>query len=474
MRMTMKVRKKIAGVEGVKSLRTTRTQNALFIALVLCFTTAAAAREREPNSSYAERRAKLAAQVDGPVILFGYTGQEDASPAYVFAQEDYFYYLTGHNEEGAAVLIVPNPPAGQAYDGPREVLYLPARNLQAERWNGVRIGPDDPNITRRTGFAAVKNFAALKDDLAALGKIYPAFHTLLPPARRAAGYPHRQNWLDWLKQAVSGAEFKDATATIATLRQIKSPSEMRLLTKAIEASMDAHLEAMSMMRPGLWEYEVAAKMEYVHKSAGCEGEGYAPIVGAAFNSTVLHYSMPVNQIKDGDIIVLDVGAKCDGYVADITRTLPANGKFTPRQREIYEIVLGAQDAVFAAMKPGMTMGGQGENSLGRIATDYINSHGKDRNGDPLGKYFIHGLGHHIGLYVHDPGPPRPLEPGMVLTVEPGIYIPEENLGVRIEDIVLITETGYRLLTARLPRTVEDVEKEMARARREEAKPAAAN
>lgn len=436
------------------------TRIALVIISALCVAAGAAAREREPNPGYAERRAKLRAQVDGPVIVFGYTGQEDASPAYVFAQEDYFYYLTGHNEEGAAVLIVPDPPAGQTYDGPREVLYLPARNLQAERWNGVRIGPDDANIGARTGFAAVKNFATLKDDLAALGKIYPAFHTLLPP-RRAAGYPHRQNWLDWLKQAVPGAEFKDATTAIATLRQIKSPSEMRLLTKAIEASMDAHLEAMRMMRPGIWEYEVAAKMEYVHKAAGCEGEGYAPIVGAGFNSTVLHYSMPVNQIKEGDVIVLDVGAKCDGYVADITRTLPASGKFSARQREIYEIVLGAQNAVLAAIKPGMTMGGPGENSLGRIATEYINSHGKDRNGDPLGKYFIHGLGHHIGLYVHDPGPPRPLEPGMVLTVEPGIYIPEENLGVRIEDIVLITETGYKLLTARLPRSVGDVERAMA-------------
>jgi TonB family protein len=201
-------------------------------------------------------------------------------------------------------------------------------------------------------------------------------------------------------------------------------------------------------------------MEYVHKSGGCEGEAYAPIVGSGFNSTVLHYSMPVNQIKDGDVIVLDVGAQCSGYAADITRTLPASGKFSPRQREIYEIVLGAQTAVLAAIKPGMTMG-RGPSGLGQIAMDYIDSHGKDKNGEPLGKYFIHGLGHHVGLHVHDPGPPRPLEPGMIVTIEPGIYIPEENLGVRIEDMVLITETGYKLLTARLPRTIEDVERTMA-------------
>lgn len=423
-----------------------------------------AAREREPQGSYAERRAKLRAQVDRPLIVFGFTGQEDASPAYVFDQEEYFYYLTGHNEEGAAVLIVPDPPAGQTYDGPREVLYLPARNLQVERWNGVRMSPDDPNIGGRTGFATVKPTTAIRADLEALAKIYPAFHTLLPSQRQVAGYPHRQYKLEWLKQALPGAEFKDVTGAIAAMRQIKLASEIALIRKSAELSMDAHLEAMRMMRPGIWEYEVAAKMEYVHKSGGCEGEAYAPILGSGFNSTVLHYSMPVNQIKDGDVVVLDVGAQCNGYAADITRTLPANGKFSPRQREIYEIVLGAQNAVLAALKPGMTMG-RGEKGLGQIATDYINSNGKDRNGEPLGKYFIHGLGHHVGLNVHDPGPQRPLEPGMVVTIEPGIYIPEENLGVRIEDMVLITETGYELLTARLPRTVEDVERTMAEAKK---------
>ncbi len=439
----------------------------LALLATLCLLAAAApvadAREREPESSYAARRATLRAQVNDPVIVFGFTGQEDASPAYVFNQEHYFYYLTGHNQEGAAVLLIPEPPAGQTDDGPREVLYLPARNLQAERWNGVRLGPDDPNIGGRTGFATVKPTTALRADLEALAQVYPALYTLLP-VPGAPGYPHRQYKLDWLKQALPGAEFKDVTSVIAALRQIKSPSEIKLIEKAAAVSMDAHLEAMRMIRPGLWEYEVAAKMEYVHKSGGCEGEAYAPIVGSGFNSTVLHYSMPVNQIQDGDVIVLDVGAQCSGYAADITRTLPASGKFSPRQREIYEIVLGAQAAVLAALKPGMTMG-RSPNGLGQIAMDYINSHGKDRSGEPLGKYFIHGVGHHVGLYVHDPGPPRPLEPGMVVTIEPGIYIPEENLGVRIEDMVLITETGYELLTARLPRTVEDVERAMAGAKK---------
>ena len=205
-------------------------------------------------------------------------------------------------------------------------------------------------------------------------------------------------------------------------------------------------------------------MVEVHAMGGSEAEGYAPIVGAGPNSTALHYDKLSRKIEDGDIVVLDVGAQYSGYSADITRTLPANGKFTPRQREIYEIVLGAQNAALAAIKPGMDYCQRGSKSVHKIAYDYINSHGKDLHGKSLGQYFIHGLGHDIGLDVHDPGDYcKPLEPGMVVTVEPGIYIPEENLGVRIEDDILITETGYKFLSERLPRNPDEIEKIMAEA-----------
>ena len=224
------------------------------------------------------------------------------------------------------------------------------------------------------------------------------------------------------------------------------------------------MKAMKMLRPGLWEYQVAAKMVETHAMGGSEAEAYAPIVGAGPNSTALHYDNLGRKIQDGDIVVLDVGAQYSGYAADITRTLPANGRFTPRQREIYEIVLGAQNAALAALKPGADMCRKGKQSLGKIAYDYINSHGKDQHGKPLGQYFIHGLGHNIGLNVHDPGDGcKPLKPGQVVTVEPGIYIPEENLGVRIEDDVLITESGYELLSSKLPRGSQEIEKIMAEA-----------
>ena len=423
------------------------------------------ARVREPNNVYAERRARLRAQVDGPVVLFGYTGREESTPSYVFHQEENFYYLTGHNEPGAALVLVPDNSNGKSWDGPRETLFLPPHDRVRERWEGLRMAPGDPGVAEKTGFDDVVPFSNLRGELERLAKVFPSFYTLLPGATDV-GYPHARQWTSWLYPMVPHTQFRGIAERIGVLRQIKSPGELELLTRAIELSVDAQLEAMKMLRPGLYEFQVAAQMEYVHKNGGCEREAYAPIVGTGFNSTILHYSGLRDPIRDGDVVVLDVAGQYSGYSADITRTLPANGKFTPRQREIYEIVLGAQNAALAALRPGMTLGHSGPNSLYRIAYGYINSHGKDTHGQSLGRYFISDLGHHIGLLVQDAGDRyRPLEPGMVVTVEPGIYLPEENLGVRIEDDVLITESGYKLLTARLPRTMEEIEKIMAEAQK---------
>jgi len=417
--------------------------------------------ERQPLSVFAERRARLVAAVSAPVVLFGYTGHEEANPSYVFMQEENFYYLTGHNEEGAALLLMPESAEQKGWSGAREILYLPPRDLAEERWNGPRLGPDDPGIQEKTGFARVETFAKLRDALAALAKNYPEIYTELP-GPHDEGYPHAANWSKWVKDLAPQASLKDVSSAVGTLRAIKSPGELAQMQKAIEPSIDAHLAAMKMMRPGLYEYQVAARMVEIHAYAGCETEAYSPIVGTGFNSTVLHYNKLDRRIEDGDIVLLDVAGQYSGYASDITRTIPANGKFTPRQREIYEIVLGAQNAAMEALKPGMTLSGQGPASLQKIAMDYIDSHGKDKEGRSLGRYYIHGLSHHVGLDVHDPsGPARPLEPGMVITIEPGIYIPEENLGVRIEDDVLITPTGYKQLTARLPRSVDEIEKIMA-------------
>src|SRR5204862_559190 len=206
--------------------------------------------------------------------------------------------------------------------------------------------------------------------------------------KELGGYPHEKAVVDWLQLAAPQAKLKDIRTQINTLRQIKSPGEIAFLKQAIDLSVDSHLEAMRLMRPGLYEYQVEAKMVEVHAWGGSEAEGYAPIVGAGPNSTALHYDRLARKIEDGDIVVLDVGAQYSGYSSDITRTLPANGKFTPRQREIYGVVLGAQNAVFAALKPGMNFCKSGDRSLYKISYDYINTDGKDLHGKKLGQYYI--------------------------------------------------------------------------------------
>jgi len=434
-------------------------------------------REREPNSIYAARRAKLAAEVEAPIVLWGLTGREESLQAYIFAQDEDFYYLTGHNEEGAAMVIWPSGKSADASsananssDAGSSTLFLPAKDPAKEKWNGIRMSPSDPGIEARTGFSFVKPFGEMRATVEKLAKTYSNLYTILPYESELGGYPHEKEVVDWLQLAAPQVKLKDIRQQIWAMRPIKSPGEIAFLKEAIDLSLDAHLEAMKMMRPGLYEYQVGAKMVEVHAMGGSEAEGYAPIVGAGPNSTVLHYDKLSRKIEDGDIVVLDVGAQYAGYSADITRTIPANGKFTPRQREIYEIVLGAQNAAMAALKPGMDLCKKGDHSVYKISYEYINSHAKDRQGKPLGQYYIHGLGHHIGLNVHDPGDYcKPLEPGMVVTMEPGIYIPEENLGVRIEDNVLITDTGYKLLSERLPRKPDEIEKIMAEAAQRRAK-----
>jgi Xaa-Pro aminopeptidase len=204
-------------------------------------------------------------------------------------------------------------------------------------------------------------------------------------------------------------------------------------------------------------------MSNVYFEAGCERHAYAPIVGSGGNGAVLHYSKNSRRIDAGELLLMDVGPECSMYATDITRTVPVNGKFSPRQKELYEIVLGAQKTALAALKPGVMLGDR-RNSVGiqKLVCEYIDSHGKDRNGASLGKYFTHGVGHHVGLDVHDAyDPAAPLEAGMVITLEPGIYIPDENIGIRVEDVVLITEHGAKVLSEKLPRDASEIEKAMA-------------
>jgi len=269
--------------------------------------------------------------------------------------------------------------------------------------------------------------------------------------------------LQFMKRVLGFVSLQDVRPMISSLRTAKDAGEVALIRKAVDASVAAHFAAFKTVKPGVNEREIAALMEYEWGKRGCERVAYAPIVGSGFNSTVLHYSDDDNVMKSGDVVVIDAAGEYSMYASDITRTLPVNGHFTARQREIYDIVLGAQSAAAAAFVSGKSaIRGDGPDSLYKVAKDYINAHGKDLHGEPLGKYFIHGLGHSVGLNVHDATDYSvPLGPGQVFTIEPGIYIPEENIGVRIEDDYYVDPNGKLIkLSGALPSGADEVEKLM--------------
>lgn len=441
------------------------------VALATGFAIPAAAWERESLSAFHERRLKLLRETggDGVIVMFGYGDAEVASSVTSFRQNEAFYYLTGWNEPGAMMMLVPKPAraGGSSIEIDKEILFIPPHDdrsgsYHGELWEGPKLGPDDADATSRTGFSTVKSNtlfqSELDEALKSLGKIY----TEMTPQPESGEENFIQDMQSRLKKAAPLVAFADFRPILTRLRMVKTPGEIALLRKAAEASVEAHLAAMKTVKPGIWEYEVAARMVYEYQRRGCEWSAYPPIVGSGFYSTVLHYDQNSRQMADGDVVVMDVAGAYGGYTADITRTLPVSGKFTARQREVYEIVLAAANAAIAAAKPGVYLGRRGVKGLHEIAYDYINTHGKDLKGQPLGQYFIHGLSHHIGLNVHDPADYNlPLQPGMVVTIEPGVYIRDEKLGIRIEDDILITENGCEVLTRRLARTVEEIEARMA-------------
>jgi Xaa-Pro aminopeptidase len=418
----------------------------------------ASATERQNNADYHARRVALAKLMEnGALVLFAPTEAEGPNNLFGFRQEDNFYYLTGWSEPGAAVLISASP-----Y---REVLFLPEHNTTQEKWTGPKLGPEDPEAARLTGFDSVEGLDKMH---ASLLKILPQPRAIVYSELGGSGQASASTGpLEWLRRGNSFPNyvaFRDATPLFARLRMVKDAGELELITRAVQASEAAHQAALKAIHPGTTEREISALMQYEFGKRGCERPAYAPIVGAGFYSTVLHYSSDSGTMKDGDVVVMDVAGEYSMYASDITRTAPVNGKFTPRQREIYNIVLGAQEAAMQAFQAGKSKlaTGSDPDSLYKVALDYMNAHGKDLHGQPLGKYFIHGLGHHVGLNVHDASDPSaPLVANMVFTLEPGIYIPEEKLGVRIEDMFYVDAQGKLvMLTRDLPRTADEVEAAM--------------
>ncbi|HLW78943.1 MAG TPA: Xaa-Pro peptidase family protein, partial [Terriglobia bacterium] len=376
------------------------------LALLLAIAHPAFAWEREPSSVYHERRARLVSETgDAVVVLFGYNEDDVAASTTQFRQNEEFYYLTGWNEPAAMMMLVPKPSKpGQTAEIDKEILFIPAHDYRQEKWTGPKLGPGDADASERTGFPLVEPIARFHADLLEALKTFPKIYTEATPQPESGEDCFQKDMVAKLKTLAPLASIADVRPLLTRMRAVKSPTEIALIRKAVEASVDAHLAAMKAVHAGMWEYQVAALMQYEYARRGSEWPSYPPIVGSGFFSTVLHYDQDSQQLQDGDVVLMDVAGSYSGYCSDITRTIPINGHFTPRQREIYEIVLGAQNAALAAIKPGMMMNGGRSKTQGlqQIAYEYINTHGKDLHGKSLGPYFIHGLGHSVGLNVHDP------------------------------------------------------------------------
>jgi Xaa-Pro aminopeptidase len=426
------------------------------------------ALERQPTPTYHARREALARKLNGGIALL-FAANEPPLEYQDYRQDEDFYYLTGWNEPGAALLIESATAArDQVPARPyREVMLLPIRNLRMERYTGAKLDASSAEGPKLTGVDEVKSMTYLPT---ILSDVAVKDRRALASIWSQSDVPQSKPALNWTAITMGDAqapEFLDVRTPIAELRAVKDPGEVELIRKATAASINAQNAMIRAVNPGVSERAITGLLIEKMLDGGCERPSYPPIVGSGANSTVLHYSSNENLMKSGDVVVVDAAGEYSMYASDITRTVPVSGHFTDRQREIYNIVLGAQRAAEAAFVAGKSRENDPQHryadSLDTIAWKYMNDHGKDLHGEPLGKYFIHGIGHLVGIDVHDPYDySKPLQKNMVFTIEPGIYIPEEKMGVRIEDIYYADDQGkLNQLTRSLPHTAEDVEAEMS-------------
>jgi Xaa-Pro aminopeptidase len=439
----------------------------LLLLLIFGFTsTTLLALERQPNAIYQARREALARELHGGVaLLFG--NYEPTMEYQDYRQDEDFYYLTGWNEPGAILIVADAVPAraGKPALTYREVLLMPERNLHDELFTGIKLDAASPNVTGITGVHEVRSIRELPAILGERGLRNVWTQLDSEPAKAALTFAQSSLGNG---DTVTPQDVRDLTKT---LRSFKDPGEIELLRKAADASVKAQEAAILAIHAGVNERAVSGVITGTLLANGCERPSYPSIVGSGLNSTVLHYMADDANMQSGDVVVMDAAGEYSMYASDVTRTVPVNGHFTDRQREIYNIVLGAQRAAAEAFVSGEStlykqkhpafaeLGQQDDNSLDAVARAYIRTHGKDLHGRPLDKYFIHGLSHSVGIDVHDPMDySKPLGPGSVFTIEPGIYIPEEKIGVRIEDTFYVDQNGkLQDFIADLPHTAEDIE-----------------
>jgi Xaa-Pro aminopeptidase len=489
-----------------------------------------------PEISEAERLAELAARRNevmkrigekAGLVLFSaeprvYTNDVD----YPYRQENNLYYLTGIKQEGATLVLIPG--ARQA----REILFLPRRDPARETWTGHMLSVEEardrsgirevwdaslfnsllatlnprarPGLAQRGEMARgeADRTAGWREDfrtlIEAAGKNEAILYLLLPGAPDSREYRQEQAFAARLASVASGLAIRTAMPIFAELRQRKSPWEVRLMQQAVDISAEAFYRAYALAAPGVHEYEIQAEFEYTFRRRNADNWGYPCIVGAGANATTLHYITNQDPLPSNGLLLMDCAAEFDHYSADITRTIPTSGKFTKEQADIYRIVYEAQMEAIKLARPGNTMSGGGPKSVHGRATEVVKEGllrlglitSKDNNEYRI--WFMHGTCHWLGMNVHDVSATGTLAPGMIFTVEPGIYIrpdaldvlpktPEnekfiaavrpafekyKGIGVRIEDDVLVTEGEPKVMSAAIPSKLEEVEATMARLKQE--------
>lgn len=389
------------------------------------------------NSEFAARRERVMRSLarDGNAIGLVLAGDADHSLSSAWRPNPNFEYLTGITDEAGAILLLdPSHPVKAR----RAQLYLRPLNSELERWDGFRE-PVSAALKSRYGIETIMRTNSFSRFLLESAKRAKRFACLHPFSPHTAPLSADLAIIRESTARIPGSTIGDQTQLLPSMRAVKSAAEIACVQRACDITAVGFAAALLAAKPGRTEFDVQEAVEHAYKSAGARSTAYNTIAGTGFNATVLHYHANSKPIQAGELLVLDSGASFGGYAADVTRTFAVSGKFTPRQKLVYDTVLKSQLASIRACRPGAKM-----SEVDAAAREVIAQAG-------FGDNFIHGIGHHLGLEVHDADPATALEPGMIVTIEPGIYIPEESLGVRIEDDILITSGAPKVLTAAIPK-----------------------
>jgi Xaa-Pro aminopeptidase len=410
---------------------------------------------------HAGRRRALREELGSGVFIM--RGQPDTREYLAFRQDKNFWWLTG--VESANVALVMD------MDAKREVLFVAKPSAWKERWEGEIWDADDEWVPGLTGFEEVRPIGDLLDvveemmgrrkrklwtSMGASILLAGASDRAMPFEKAQAADPldgrvSREQALASHLEERFKTKVKDAYPAIIALRATKTPAEIEAMTRAARSAAEAMKEAMRSCRPGLGEWEMSSLLSWIQAREGADGPAYAAIVGSGPNSLVLHYNFSGRRMLDGEVVLIDFAPEVDHYTSDVTRTFPVSGRFSEDQARIYDVVLAAQAAGIAVVKPGATIG-----DVEIACRDVLQEAG-------MSKFIRHGSCHSVGMEVHDPGLSHrtKLKPGMVFTVEPGLYDPETNIGVRIEDVVVVTEDGCDVISSAVPRERAAIEALMA-------------